>query len=180
MPDAWLAIGDHRFYAGTDWNAALEAYGHVLEHPDSDPYAMALFKTAWCHWKLGQSAEAVKRFKQVLDQGAEPETDDASRKRLADLREEALEYLVQVLSEDEKNTPKDIYDFLASIDGSQYSRKVLVRLGEAYEAQTRYDKSVPTWRFLIELDTSHVDAADFRAARGRGPARRRQARAGAR
>ncbi len=161
VPDAWLAIGDHRFYAGTDWNAALEAYGHVLEHPGSDPYAMALFKTAWCHWKLGQSAEAVKRFKQVLDQGAEPETDDASRKRLADLREEALEYLVQVLSEDEKNTPKDIYDFLASIDGSQYSRKVLVRLGEAYEAQTRYDKSVPTWRFLIELDTSHVDAADF-------------------
>ncbi len=161
VPDAWLAVGDHRFYASNDWNGALEAYGHVLDHPASDAYAMALFKTAWCNWKLGNSAEAVKRFKQVLDQGGSEQTDEAGRKRLADLREEALEYLVQVLSEDEKNTPKDIYDFLASIDGSQYSRKVLVRLGEAYEAQTRYDKSVPTWRFLIELDGKHVDAADF-------------------
>lgn len=161
VPDSWLAIGDHRFYGGNDWAAALEAYEHVLAYPASDSYAMALFKSAWCHWKLGDSNRAIARFKEVLDQGAAPETDEAGRKRLADLREEALEYLVQVISEDEKNTPKDIYDFLASIDGAQYSRKVLVRLGEAYEAQTRYDKSVPTWRFLLSLDAEHADAADY-------------------
>ncbi len=161
VPDSWLAVGDHRFYGGNDWATALDAYEHVLRYPSSDSYAMALFKSAWCHWKLGDSASAIARFKEVLDQGTAPETDEASRKRLADLREEALEYLVQVISEDEKNTPKDIYDFLASIDGAQYSRKVLVRLGEAYEAQTRYDKSVPTWRFILALDTNHVDAADY-------------------
>ncbi len=173
VPDAWLAIGDHRFYASNDWTSALDAYEHVLEHPESESYAMALFKSAWCHWKLGHSQDAIRRFKEVLDQGSEPATDEAGRKRLADLREEALEYLVQVISEDEKNTPKDIYDFLASIDGAQYSRKVLVRLGEAYEAQTRYDKSVPTWRFLVELDPKHATAADcelhvFTGLRGAG------------
>ena len=161
VPDSWLAIGDQRFYGGNDWASALVAYENVLRYPKSDSYAMALFKSAWCHWKLGDSQAAIARFKEVLDQGTSEETDEAGRKRLADLREEALEYLVQVISEDEKNTPKDIYDFLASIDGAHYSRKVLVRLGEAYEAQTRYDKSVPTWRFLIALDTSHVDAADY-------------------
>jgi TolA-binding protein len=173
VPDSWLAIGDHRFYGSNDWNNALEAYEHVLDYPDSDSYAMALFKSAWCHWKLGHSQDAIKRFKEVLDQGASEATDEAGRKRLADLREEALEYIVQVISEDEKNTPKDIYDFLESIDGAQYSRKVLVRLGEAYEAQTRYDKSVPTWRFLVELDTQHPTAADcelhvFTGLRGEG------------
>ncbi|MBC8069468.1 MAG: tetratricopeptide repeat protein, partial [Deltaproteobacteria bacterium] len=161
VPDAWLAIGDNRFYASNDWASALAAYEHVLAYPDSGSYAMALFKSAWCHWKLGHSQDAIRRFKEVLDQGNEPAIDEAGRKRLADLREEALEYLVQVISEDEKNTPKDIYDFLASIDGAQYSRKVLVRLAEAYEAQTRYDKSVPTWRFLVALDAQHVDAADY-------------------
>jgi TolA-binding protein len=161
VPDAWLAIGDHRFYGANDWKAALAAYDQVLAQGPSDAYAMALFKSAWCYWRMGESNAAISRFKQVLDQGAEQTTDEAGRKRLADLREEALEYLVQVISEDEKNTPKDIYDFLASIDGAQYSRKVLVRLGEAYEAQTRYDKSVPTWRFLIGLDAKHAEAADY-------------------
>ncbi|HET6584468.1 MAG TPA: tetratricopeptide repeat protein, partial [Nannocystaceae bacterium] len=161
VPDAWLAIGDYRFYGTNDFKGALEAYVHVLEHPQSDAYAMALFKTAWCHWKLGDDEAAIRRFKEVLDQGSDPAADEAGRKRLADLREEALEYLVQVIAEDETNTPKDIYDFLASIDGAQYSRRVLVRLGEAYEAQTRYDKSVPTYRFLVALDTNHVDAADL-------------------
>ncbi len=161
VPDAWLAIGDHRFYADGDFRTALEAYGKVLEHPQSDSYAMALFKSAWCFWKLGDSPSAIRRFKEVLDQGTDTATDEAGRKRLADLREEALEYLVQVISEDDKNTPKDIYDFLASIDGAQYSRKVLVRLGEAYEAQTRYDKSVPAYQFLIDLDPKHADNADF-------------------
>lgn len=161
VPDSWLAIGDHRFYVDNDFGSALDAYGRVLDYPESDPYAMALFKTAWCHWKLGQSDAAIRRFKEVLDQGADPDQDAESRKRLADLREEALEYLVQVISEDEKYTPKDIYDFLAALDGTKYSRKVLVRLAEAYEAQTRYDKSVPTWRFLIGLDAAHEDNASF-------------------
>lgn len=161
VPDAWLAIGDHRFYADGDFKTALEAYNKVLEHPQSDSYAMALFKSAWCYWKLGDSPSAIRRFKEVLDQGSDTAKDEADRKRLADLREEALEYLVQVISEDDKNTPKDIYDFLASIDGAQYSRKVLVRLGEAYEAQTRYDKSVPTYQFLIDLDPKHPDDAEF-------------------
>jgi tetratricopeptide (TPR) repeat protein len=161
VPDSWLAIGDYRFYGANDWKGALEAYLHVLDHPQSDAYAMALFKTAWCHWKLGDDEKAIRRFKEVLDQGSDPATDEAGRKRLADLREEALEYLVQVIAEDETNTPKDIYDFLASIDGAQYSRKVLVRLGEAYEAQTRYDKSVPTYRFLVALDPNHPEAGEL-------------------
>lgn len=161
VPDSWLAVGDHRFYVAGDFASARDAYAHVLDYPDSDPYAMALFKTAWCHWKLGESDQAILRFKEVLDQGADETQDADKRQALADLREEALEYLVQVISEDEKYTPADIHGFLVAIDGEQYSRKVLVRLGEAYEAQTRYDKSVPTWRFLIGLDARHEDNADY-------------------
>jgi len=160
VPDAWLAVGDHAFYTKNDWRAALSAYEHVFDYPDSDAYAMALFKAAWCHWKLGEREQAIVRFKQVLDQAGSEDLDAAGRKRLSDLREEALEYLVQILTEDESQTPKSIYDFLASIGGAKYSRKVLVRLGEAFESQTRYDRSIPTWRFLIELDPDHPDAAD--------------------
>ncbi len=161
VPDAWLAVGDHRFYVDNDFASAREAYAHVLDYPESDPYAMALFKTAWCHWKLGESDKAILRFKEVLDQGADESKNAEQRQALADLREEALEYLVQVISEDEKYTPADIHGFLVAIDGEKYSRKVLVRLGEAYEAQTRYDKSVPTWSFLIGLDAGHEDNADY-------------------
>lgn len=161
VPDAWMAVGDHRFYVENNFSTAKDAYMHVLDHPTSDSYAMALFKTAWCHWRLGQREDAIRRFKDVLDQVADPEQDEEGRKRLEDLREEALEYLVQVLTEDETQTPKDIYDFLAEIGGAKYSRKVLIRLASAYENQARYDKSVPAYRFLIGLDPAHAECADF-------------------
>ncbi len=161
VPDSWMAVGDHRFYGDNQFAEAQAAYVKVLDFPHSTAFPMALFKTAWCHWKLGERELALTRFKDVLDQASAPEQGTDGRQRLADLRDEALEHLVLVLTEDESQTPKDVYDFLASIGGEKYSRKILVRLSLAYESQARYEKSSQGYRYLIQLDGDHVEAADF-------------------
>ena len=52
---------------------------------------IALFKTAWCEWKLGDTTQAAKDFKRVLDKAVEAERSgtEAQRRRSASLRDEA-------------------------------------------------------------------------------------------
>ena len=63
-------------------------YEKVLKHPESPLYDLALFKTAWCYWKLGDTNKAALRFKDVLDLGrgrrrARAEADRAEARRRA-------------------------------------------------------------------------------------------------
>ena len=55
IADAWMAIAEYRFYEQQNYKSSLEAYEKVLQHPKSQLYDLALFKTAWCYWKLGDT-----------------------------------------------------------------------------------------------------------------------------
>jgi TolA-binding protein len=156
-PDAFMAIAEARFYQDGDYQHALEAYEEVLKFPASPLYDLALFKTAWCHWKLGDADRAARRFKEVLDLGQGKEArahqlTQEGQKRLAELKGEALDYLVQVFTEDERRGPREAFDFLASIGGAAYSRKVLVKLADTFFVQARYERAIESERFLLELD----------------------------
>ena len=160
--DAWMMIGENSFSLGK-WQEARAAYARVLERPDAPAFDLALFKSAWCDWKLGETDRAARRFKRVLDLAEEAERSgsERERRRRSQLRDEALEYLVVVFSEDEKVTPKDVYDFLASIGGERYSESVLVRLAEAFYNQAAYERAVATNRFLIELGPTRLSAPRY-------------------
>ena len=132
-----MAVAEARFYDDSDYKGALAGYDEVLKFPDSPLYDLALFKTAWCYWKLGDPDRAARRFKEVLDLGSGArqvaarahQFTEEGRKRLEELKGEALDYLVQVFTEDERKGPKDAFDFLASIGGARYSRKVIAQAG---------------------------------------------------
>jgi tetratricopeptide (TPR) repeat protein len=162
VADAWMAIAEHRFYDDQNYRTALEGYEKVVGYPDSQLYDLALFKTAWCYWKLGDTNQAAKRFKDVLDLGkTRANRSGEERRRAAELRNEALEYLVELFTEDESKTAEDAYEFLAQIGGKEYSRDVMKKLAETFYDQTRYDRAVPAYRFLISLDKNGGDAPDY-------------------
>ena len=159
VPDAWMMLGEGRF-SQTNFAGAREAYAKVLEHKDSPVYDLALFKTAWCDWKLGDTRLAAERFKEVLDlaSAAEKSGSAEQKRRSIQLRDEALQYLTLLFTEDETVTAKDAYDFLSSIGGERYSREVLGRLADLFYSQGRYDRAVQAWRHLVTLDPAHLDA----------------------
>jgi cellulose synthase operon protein C len=158
LPDAWMMIGEHHFQS--DFAAARAAYLKVLEHKSSPVYDLALFKTAWCDWKLGDTKRAAERFKEVLDLATEAEKAGtvAQKKRSVQLRDEALDYLTLLFTEDESVTAADAYSFLASIGGQKYSREVLGRLADTFHGQARYDRAVEAWELLINKDPRSLDA----------------------
>jgi TolA-binding protein len=158
--DAWMMVGEH-FFASAAWPKAMEAYKHIPD--DAATSDLATFKIAWCEWKLGNTIQAAKDFKRVLDKAvaAERTGTESQRRRSASLRDEALEYMVVVFTEDRSITPKEVFDFLVSIDGEQYSRDVMVKVAESYTAQTEWDRSNSAYRFLIKMDPESIKAADY-------------------
>jgi TolA-binding protein len=156
-PDAWMAVAEARFYDDGDYKGALAGYEEVQKFPDSPLYDLALFKTAWCYWKMGDPDRAARRFKEVLDLGSgkagrADQLTKEGKKRLEELKGEALDYLVQIFTEDERKGAKEAYDFLSSIGGASYSRKVLIKLADTFFSQARYERAIEAERFLIELD----------------------------
>jgi TolA-binding protein len=160
--DAWMMVGEHHFAAG-EWDKARAAYENILTDPSVATYDLALFKTAWCDWKLGDPDRAALRFKEVLDLAVEAERSgtSAQQRRRAGLRDEALEYLVVVFTEDRRISAKEVFDFLASIGGERYSRDVLIKVAEAYEGQAEYDRAADTFGFLIALEPDSLAAAGW-------------------
>ena len=164
-PDAHMAKAESLFYgkndrASADYPAALAEYEQVLRFKDSDLYGLALFKSAWCHWRIGNSDEAARRFVSVFDV-----TDkrgkiatNAQRKQLDELQGEALKYLVEVFTEDERNTAADVHGFLTKIGGERFAGKVVRALAETFFDQAHYERSIEAYELLLKLEPTSRDA----------------------
>ena len=178
IADAWMAIGEYRFYEQQNYKSSLEAYEKVLQHPKSQLYDLALFKTAWCYWKLGDTNKSALRFKDVLDLAKKKAgRSEEQQKRAAELQGQALDYLVELFTEDDTKSAHDAFEFLAQIGGKQYSRKVLKQLADTVFDQTRYERAVEAYRLLIELDPEQRRGARLpRQDRRVVPAARRRQR----
>jgi TolA-binding protein len=161
IADAWMAIAEYRFYEQQNYKSSLEAYEHVLKHPKSQLYDLALFKTAWCYWKLGDTTKSAMRFKDVLDLAKKKAgRTEAEQKRAAELQGQALDYLVELFTEDDTKSAHDAFEFLAQIGGKAYSQKVLKQLADTVFDQTRYERAVEAYQLLIELDPNNPDAPE--------------------
>jgi TolA-binding protein len=162
VADAWMAIAEYRFYEQQNYKSSLEAYEHVLKHPKSQLYDLALFKTAWCYWKLGDTTKSAMRFKDVLDLAKKKAgRSEVDQKRAAELQGQALDYLVELFTEDDTKSAHDAFEFLAQIGGKAYSQKVLKQLADTVFDQTRYERAVEAYRLLIELDPNNPEAPDY-------------------
>src|SRR5260370_3277637 len=157
-----MAIGEYRCYKQQNCRTSLEAYEQVLRHPKSELYDLALFKTAWCYWKLGDTTKSALRFKDVLDLAKKKGgVGDQEQKRAAELQGQALDYLVELFTEDDSKTAQDAFEFLAQIGGKPYSKKVLKQLADTVFDQTRYERAIEAYRLLIELDPMSPDAPEY-------------------
>jgi TolA-binding protein len=169
VPDAHMAIAESYFSGSFDYANALAEYEKVMEHPRSELYDLALFKSAWCLWRLNRSREAALRFRQVLDLAQQTRGLAAAQvRRRQELQEEALDYLIQVFTEDENNTAADVFRFLEEIGGERYAQRVLTRLSETFFDQARYDRGIEAYALLLQMDPSNEKAPDWQAAIARG------------
>lgn len=163
VADAHMARAEALFNGKYDYAAALVEYEKVLQYKNSELYGLAMFKSAWCMWRLGRSEEAAKRFVTVFEitdsQGNK--ANSAQKKQLDELQSEALKYLVEVFTEDEKNTAQDVYGFLTKIGGDRFAGKVVRALAVQFYDQSHYDRGIAAYELLLKLEPASPDAGQW-------------------
>src|SRR5262249_36973125 len=108
--------------------------------------------------------DAATRFRQVLDLGQNTRGMNAQqRRRVQELQKEALDYLIQVFTEDENNTAQDVFTFLQSIGGERYAKQILARLSDTFYDQARYDRANDAYKLLLQMDPTNEHAVDWQA-----------------
>ncbi len=164
-PDAHMAKAEALFNSRYDYGAALAEYEEVLRHKDSELYGLALFKSAWCLWRLGRTDEAARRFIGVFEvDGSQGRVSATRRRELDELQAEALKYLVEVFTEDEKNTAGDVYGFLVKIGGDRFAGKVVRALAEQFYEQAHYERGIEAYELLLKLEPGSRDAGAWMLA----------------
>jgi TolA-binding protein len=160
VPDAHMVRAENEFSrAEPNYEYAFREYEAVLAHPHSELYDLALFKSAWTLWRMGQPDEAARRFLSVFRAGAEREGEGgARREELDQLQTEALRNLVAVFVEDEKNTADDMYGFLVKAGGERFAGEIVRALAETLYEQAHYERGVEAYRLLIKLEPTSPDA----------------------
>jgi tetratricopeptide (TPR) repeat protein len=165
VPDAHMAKAEAIFNGKFDYAGALSEYEKVLSYKDQiDPalYGLALFKSAWCYWRIGNNDEAARRFVGVFEAtDAGKGANAAQRKQLDELQGEALRYIVEVFTEDEKNTAQDLYNFLTKIGGERFSGKIVRALAEQYYDQAHYERGIEAYELLLKLEPTSRDAGQW-------------------
>lgn len=167
-PDAHMARAEALFNGKYDYAGALAEYEQVLAFKQSELYGLAMFKSAWCLWRLGRSDEAAKRFVAVFEITDTQKVNAVQKKQLDELQSEALKYLVEVFTEDEKNTAQDVYGFLTKIGGDRFAGKVVRALAVQFYDQAAYERGIEAYELLLKLEPASSDAGKWVTAIARG------------
>ncbi|MBX3184135.1 MAG: tetratricopeptide repeat protein [Polyangiaceae bacterium] len=158
VPDAHMVRAESEFLKDApNYQTAYLEYEEVLKHKDSPLYELALFKSAWCLWRLGKSDEAARRFLAVFRAGEE-DRKGRTQAELDELQTEALRNLVAVFVEDEKNSAEDMHRFLVKAGGEQFAGKIVRALAEAFYEQAHFERGVEAYRLLLKLEPTSPEA----------------------
>ncbi len=162
VPDAHMVRAEAEFQKpAPNYQFAHQEYEAVLSYPGTELYDLALFKSAWALWRLGQTDEAARRFLRVFKTGAERSRAASLGSRtdeLEQLQAEALKNLVAVFVEDERNTADDMHGFLVKAGGERFAGEIVKALGDTLYDQAHYTRGIEAYRLLIRLDPTHEAA----------------------
>jgi tetratricopeptide (TPR) repeat protein len=160
VADAHMARAESLFNGKYDYAGALAEYDEVLKFKNSELYGLAMFKSAWCLWRLGRTDESAKRFVAVFEL-ADNQKNGVQKKQLDELQSEALKYLVEVFTEDEKNTAQDVYGFLQKMGGDRFAGKIVRALAVQFTDQAHYDRAIEAYELLLKLEPASADAGSW-------------------
>jgi TolA-binding protein len=168
VPDAHMVRAEAEFAkANPDYDLAYREYEAVLAHPDTELHDLALFKSAWALWRLGQTDEAARRFLVVFKTSSLRSSAPALGRRGAELDQlqaEALRNLVAVFVEDEKNTAEDMHRFLVRAGGEQFAGEIVRALAEALYDQAHYQRGIEAYRLLLKIQPTDGHAYEYAQA----------------
>lgn len=141
VPYAYLLIGEYYFDANGAYKSLL-AFQEASSYRGHAGYGFALYKLAWCYFKVGEYGKATDTMKSVVAHGMAGGD--------AELQARALDDLVTFFAA--AGDGSDAYDYFNKLGKKNLIRAMLEQLGAQYHQQGKYAEAVTSWRRLIAQD----------------------------
>ena len=159
-----FALGEYNF-ENDNFKTALEYYGKVAAQKNNRLYAFALYKTAWCHYKLNQSLKGLTFLEQVIYEGRKSKGQNdkslggVSRIRLAS---EAVKDLIVFYAE--AADYKKARAYFEAVVGEKGTNATLTKLANFYVDTANRAGARWIYKDLIAQDPNSTKAYDFQYA----------------
>ncbi|MBN1335249.1 MAG: tetratricopeptide repeat protein [Deltaproteobacteria bacterium] len=158
VPDAYVSIGEYYFDRNNAFKA-LVAYQKAAAYRDSDKYAFALYKLAWCFYNVGEYGKAIDTMKTVVAQSQPTAEGGRANTKKIQLQEEALKDLVRFFAD--AGEMDEAYAYFNKLGKKELIRSMLKRLASTYFEQGKFEQCIQTYRRLIAEDPQSKDAPDY-------------------
>lgn len=156
-----FALGEY-FFENQKWGPALGHYLKVAKNRRARLFSFALYKAAWCQYKVGQLKPALNSLELVVKAGRQAKGKDdqssggVSRIRLAT---EALKDLVVFYAE--VGSPQDARGYFDSVAGSRAVYSMLEKLAYYYTDTGNKNGARYVFKELIDWKPNAPKAYDY-------------------
>src|SRR5690606_10016278 len=150
------------YFDNSNWKKAAENYKSVLKSPKSRIYPFAVYKLAWCHYRLGQPAIAINYLEKVIELSEESVNQAAedgkvvNRIRLAD---EAYNDLI--LFYPDVKAYQSAADYFERMGGEKRVYSSLEKLGYSYSDRGHREAARYVFGQLIDMNPDSPKNFDF-------------------
>ncbi len=161
--EANFALGEY-YFDNNKWREAYKAYREVLKNRRARLYTFALYKMAWCQFRLEKPADGIKTLEEVIRlsrNGAQNSDNVAGRKAVSRIRlgSEALKDIV--LFYGEVGNYQTASEYFAQIGGETARYPMLEKLAYLYSDQGRKEQAQFLYKQLLEHDPVGPKAFDY-------------------
>lgn len=148
LTDVLFRLGECNFDEG-DYEKAIHIYQQILEDWRSPFFAMALYKIAWCHYRLNNYSDAISTFYYLLNdiKLMENLNSELLGKSQVQLKDEIMDYIT--ISFSDFGGASTLFNFIESMGGSSYTPYLLHKLGKVYLKRDFYEDAIDAQNLLL-------------------------------
>ncbi len=150
------------YFENSDWKKAAENYKAVLKAPKSRIYPFAMYKVAWCYYRLGQTAIAINHLEKVIEiaeENVNQESEDGKAINKIRLADEAYNDLILFYPDVKSYEQASAY--FEKMGGEKRVYNSLEKLGYLYSDRGQREAAKYVFAQLIEMNPDAPKNFDF-------------------
>ena len=154
-------IGEYLF-DNQEYDKAIHTYNKTIKTWDDPFFAMALYKLAWCYYKIDNYSQAISTFFYLLNDLDMLDSLKCAEigRTTVDLRDESIRYIAICFSE--YGELKLARSFFRDLKCSQaYKIQILHRMGDVYRKRSYYDKALSIYHGLVKQYPAYENAPEI-------------------
>lgn len=162
VSESHFALGEY-FFENSQWKNALQNYEDVMKNRRSRLYTFALYKGAWCSYRLGQVEQAMHGLEKVVvysrEKGA---VDNVSGRRAVNrirLASEALKDLLVFYAD--SRPAREAEEYFTRVGGEKVLYAALEKLAYRYSDIGKREDARFTFKWLLDKKPTAPKAFDY-------------------